>query len=110
MPSPLPRIARLLPLLFVAGLTLPGTAGEAPPAPGEIPLRECLVLPPVGRGGRAPVHADPIEARIVAGRWAPPKAGDAVTSANGAARAWETARPGADGWLQHPALAGGYAS
>src|SRR5690349_5708016 len=107
MAPPLRSIARLLPLFLLAGAALPGRAGPVPG--GEIVLRERLVLPPVGRAGRSPVHVDPVEARIVAGDWTAPKAGEQVPSVGGAARAWTAARAGADGWVQHPALGGGYA-
>src|SRR3954470_20315950 len=109
MAPPLPQIARCAPLFLLACLALPGLAGVAPPA-GEIALRDCLVLPPVGRGGRAPAHVDPVEARIVGGQWTPPEVGDSVQAPGGASREWQTARAGADGWLQDRALAGGYAS
>ena len=54
-------------------------ADEPQPAAEEIPLREALVIKPVGRSGRFAVHTDAIEAQIVAGQWTAPKAGDKVS-------------------------------
>ena len=68
-----------------------------------------LVLSPVGKGGRVPVHTDAVEAEIVAGRWTVPQAGDEVRAPDGAVRKWEAAEPGEDGWLRHEVLQGGYA-
>lgn len=73
--------------------------------PDEIVPGELLVLPPGPRAGRPGDAADPVQAAIVAGRWAPPKAGEAVTPG----RAWQAIRPGGDGSFRHPALRGGYA-
>ncbi|UCG15575.1 MAG: prolyl oligopeptidase family serine peptidase [Phycisphaerales bacterium] len=72
-------------------------------------LSNWLVIEPVGRYGRAAVHTDAIEARIVAGRWSAPKTGDTVALPDGAKRSWQTAAPAEDGWLDHAALRGGYA-
>src|SRR2546421_2225121 len=58
---------------------------------GEIAIRECLVIRPVGQGGRVPVHTDAIEAQMVAGTWKPPKAGDAVSLPDGKSQTWEPA-------------------
>jgi hypothetical protein len=35
------------------------------------------------------VHLDAVEAQVVAGRWLPPKASDAVTLPDGSTRTWE---------------------
>jgi dienelactone hydrolase len=72
-------------------------------------LRDWLVIRLGGRPGRAAVHVDALESQIVAGPWAAPKAGDTVTLPDGSPRTWEAATVGEDGWLNHPALAGGYA-
>jgi dienelactone hydrolase len=63
-----------------------------------------LVIGPVGRHGRAPVHTDPIEAAVVAGRWTAPQAGDKVGE-----QVWQEALPDDNGWLRHDALRRGYA-
>ena len=84
-----------------------GVAGEAEPE--QVP-RQCLVIPSVGRYGRSAVHRDAIEALIVAGKWATPKAGDTVTLPDGSTRAWEPLGAREDGWFEHEALGGGYAA
>ena len=75
---------------------------------GEIKLGDCLVIESVGQSGRAVIHTDAIEARLVAGQWTAPKAGDVVTLPDGATKRWAATQPGKDGWLSHPALEGGY--
>ncbi len=67
------------------------------------------MIPAVGRGGRNPLHRDALEARIVAGDWTPPRAGERLVLPEGGSRTWEAARAGEDGWLEHSALRGGYA-
>ncbi len=82
-------------------------AGDPAPAPrvGEIPLTDGLILTgPVGSAARWPVHTDPVEARIVAGAWAPPKAGDEVTLLDGTKRAWAKVAAGPDGTFPADAL------
>ncbi|MHB1461739.1 MAG: carboxylesterase family protein [Armatimonadota bacterium] len=76
----------------------------------EILLRNCLVVRQVVSANRRSVlHSDPIEALIVAGKWSPPKAGDAVIHPNGTRLNWETVTAGKDGSFHHPAMNGGYA-
>jgi predicted esterase len=70
--------------------------------------REGLVLPPVGQGGRLPVHKDALEAEIVAGRWQPPKVGDMVAAANAKA-IWRQMTAQKDGAFREKELRGGYA-
>jgi pimeloyl-ACP methyl ester carboxylesterase len=70
-------------------------------------LGDCLVIKPVGRYGRAALHLDALEAAIIAGDFAPPKAGDKIKSPAGSEQTWEAASA-KDGALQHPALGGGY--
>jgi dienelactone hydrolase len=96
---------RLLPLLALL-LTVPPTAAAAP---GEIVPGECLVLDPVGRGGRTAVHVDPVEAQIVARRWKAPKAGDTVATASGGTRTWTPLAAKEPGVFESRALQGGYA-
>src|SRR5258708_10575291 len=85
-------------LLFVSlACTLPTLKGDDS-ADKEIVLKDCLVIKAVGQSGRSPVHIDAIEADLVAGRWKPPVAGDAVQVPHGPNRAWEAAP------AHHPAL------
>jgi len=108
------RLVLLPPLcvLTVVTCSLPAGASERntvgrQPAPAG-PVR-WLVLDRVGQYGRAPVHTDPLEADIIAGRWNVPQPGDPVIALDGSVRRWQEATPAADGWLQHEALQGGYA-
>ena len=92
------------------GAGVVGAQTSKPAAGDEITWTECLVLERVGRYGRAAVHTDAVEARIVAGTWAAPQAGDTVTAPDGDAKTWQAVRFGDDGWLNHGALRGGYAT
>lgn len=76
----------------------------------EIVLREGVAIRAGGRGGRTLIPIDLVAARIAAGKWAAPKAGDRLTLPEGGERTWETVRAGNDGWLSGPTLAGGYLS
>jgi dienelactone hydrolase len=76
----------------------------------EITPKEAVVISGVGRGGRVAIHTDAVEAKIVAGTWTTPKAGDTVTLPDGATRAWKTLTPNKDGVFQDDALNSGYAS
>jgi pimeloyl-ACP methyl ester carboxylesterase len=100
------------PLFLVFLLVSPSTPIQATDQPGggakEIVLADCLVIRPVGRSGRSPLHLDAIEAEIVAGRWKAPKVGDKVTLPDGGSQTWEAATAKA-GTLDHAALRGGYA-
>ncbi len=71
-------------------------------------FEDYLVIEPVGRGGRSPVHTDAIEATIVDGSWRTPEPGDAVRIGR-VPRIWQSASAGEDGWLTDDALRGGYA-
>src|SRR4051812_35277889 len=84
-------------------------AGPDGATPDAIELRDALAIPSTGRAGRSPVHADAIEAAIVAGRFVAPKAGDEVKSADGPTRVWKAIKAGDDGSFRDRALAGGYA-
>src|SRR5438874_1736225 len=77
--------------LFLVTLLWPARL-PAEEAPKEILPQEALVLPPVGRYGRGTGNLDPVEAQIVAGKWAAPKAGDAVRLPEGKTAAWESAK------------------
>jgi pimeloyl-ACP methyl ester carboxylesterase len=91
------------------GITFPATPEKSKQSVAEVVLRDGLVLPPVGRFGRSPLHVDALEAEIVAGKWSAPKAGDAVPRPDGSTQKWEPAQAGKDGTLKHAALGGGYA-
>jgi dienelactone hydrolase len=93
---------------LVLALAWPGALPAAEP-PAEIVPREGLVIGALGRSGRTLVPTDALQALIVAGKWAAPKAGDAVTLPGGGTRTWQAAGAGADGWLAQNALRGGYA-
>jgi dienelactone hydrolase len=101
------RLAALSALLLLATPPAPAAApGKL--GPPDVVLNDCLVIPPVGAHGRAPLHVDLIEAALVAGRWKAPRAGDTVTLPGGEVRTWAKARAGKDGAVSHPALRGGY--
>ena len=113
------RAALILTLLFAvasgAGAGGQGAGGAASdqdassPGDSEVPSWQWLVIERVGRGGRAPIHTDAIEAELVAGRWSPPKAGDTVRVSEEAEHTWQEAAPDENGWIRHDALRGGYA-
>jgi hypothetical protein len=109
---PPPRLATSAVLFAcVAGFSAPVLPGagacRADEAPAEVVLGECLVLPPVGRYGRSPLHVDGLEAAVVAGHWKAPRKGDVVRHPDGRDRAWEAATA-KSGELEHTALRGGY--
>lgn len=95
-------LQRVRRLVFVAAFLPWAVLGE------DIVLREGLAVAFGGRMARAPFRTDPVEARIVAGQWQIPSAGDVVELPGGTNRVWErvTAKP--DGTFEHPALRGGY--
>ncbi|HUT24174.1 MAG TPA: hypothetical protein VM492_07530, partial [Sumerlaeia bacterium] len=75
----------------------------------EIVIREGLVIRPLGRFGRAPLHRDPIEKEIVEGAWSAPKQGETLTLPNGETRTWEAIEADEKGWFErHPGLSDGY--
>ncbi len=55
------------------------------------------------------MHTDAIEARIVAGQWAVPHAGDTLAGPDGTERTWKAITADKDGRLADTALEGGYA-
>jgi pimeloyl-ACP methyl ester carboxylesterase len=77
--------------------------------PAEIVLRDYLVIGQVGTYGRAPLHIDRLEAQLVKGAWPLPKAGETITSPQGAIHKWEPVLADEDGTLSNSALRGGYA-
>ncbi len=72
-------------------------------------LSECLVLPPVGRAGRAAVLSDALDAKLATGQWTAPKAGDEARAPGGEARKWTPLKVAANGSFEHAGLRGGYA-
>ena len=81
--------------------------GSEPPR--EITLRNALVLPPMGRGGRVAVPVDPLGAKIAAGTWTAPKAGDTFALPGGGSRTWDKLEANKDGLFQSRTLQGGAA-
>jgi dienelactone hydrolase len=103
------RFAYLLLPLFAIPAFVEADQPDALARPSaQMAPREGLVLPPVGQGGRLPVHKDALEAEIVAGRWLPPKAGDVVAAGNAKA-VWRPMTAQKDGTFREKELRGGYA-
>ena len=108
-----PILFALKPLLFLAlvsNLALPAVAQTAAPAAGEIVPTQCLVLDPMGRSGRGPLHLDSIESEFVHGRSVEPKAGDKVVRADGRDVVWTLLTVDKEGVFKSRALQGGYAA
>lgn len=89
---------RRLPALLLLALATTTQAAE------PIVVREGLVLPGGGRRGgrREAIPTDPIVARVVAGTWAMPKAGDALDADDGRGRKWAAIQAEADGFHVPP--------
>lgn len=85
-----------------------GQTSQPTSQPGEIVIREALVLEPAGKSGRIPFPIDPIQAQVAAGAWRAPRAGDKVTKAGGGEVAWQKATADEKGEFSGPALRGGY--
>ena len=73
---------------------------------GEGVFRQGLVITSVGRYGRNPFHIDPVEAKLVKGEWAAPRAGDVITGPEGAERKWQVAMANAEGVFTNAASSG----
>lgn len=72
---------------------VPAAAEPTGPVFREIAaLTKGVRLPAVGSKGRTAIHRDPIEARLVRGTWAPPKAGETVVTADGTTKTWVEAK------------------
>jgi poly(3-hydroxybutyrate) depolymerase len=99
-------------LVGLLTVSLPADEPKSPqPTPAKVQVSipaEGLVLARVGVYGRRPFHTDALEARIVTGKWTPPKAGDQIQLPDSSTRKWETIHAGADGSFAHSALNGGY--
>jgi dienelactone hydrolase len=61
-----------------------------------------------GRSQREPLHSDAVEARLVAGNFAWPQAGDLLTLPDGKRLQWTAGRVDEKGWLTRDSLRGGY--
>ncbi len=98
-------------LLPVAGilLLLSAPAFAQPPSSPALALRECLVLKLEVKGGRIPLHNDPIEAQLISDSWKPPHNGQSVAFPNGKTSAWKRLEANSGGRIQNEALEGGYA-
>lgn len=70
--------------------------------------RQALFLAGAGSGGRAPLPVDPLVAKLVAGMWVPPKAGDSFAEPNGRSSQWEKLDGDANGRFVLPARHRGY--
>lgn len=60
----------------------------APAAEKEIVLREGLLIKRTGQAGRSAFHTDALEAKLVAGQWTTPHAGDTLSLPNGSNATW----------------------
>lgn len=78
-------------------------------AGAPIPIVDALAVGGVARGGRLPVAADGVLAKIVDGSLGTPTDGAAVARPGGGESSWKAIRANADGWLEDAALRGGYA-
>ncbi|WP_152054291.1 carboxylesterase family protein [Tautonia marina] len=96
------------PAILAALLTVLTASTAGAEDSGAIEIRDALALPGVSRGGRSPVHVDPIEAQIVAGDWSMPHPGDEVTLPDGQSRTWQAVSANEDGWFQGRELRGSY--
>ena len=94
-------------VLLSAHLSVPTRAEEF--SSENLVLSEYLVIPPVGRYGRVPIHLDPMHSAIVRGTWKTPKAEDSFVGHGGRALTWNAVKGDPTGWLEHSSLRGGYA-
>ncbi len=79
------------------------------PDPAPIVVREALAIGAPSRRGRSALYADPIEASIARGAFAPPAAGDKVSATDGSERTWSQVTADDDGWFASREFRGGYA-
>ncbi len=77
-------------------------------AESDIVLREGVAVATGGRMVRTPFHVDAVEARIVAGDWTLPAAGEMLALPDGDSKPWEKVVAKEDGDFEHAALRGGY--
>lgn len=71
-----------------------------------ITIRDGLVIRPGGRGGRNPIHTDPIEEKIVRGKWKAPSEGEALNIDSGEERKWTAATADQQNTFTNAALRG----
>lgn len=95
-------------LVLWQNLTLAAENPVTPPPP--ILLKQGLAIKGVGRTGRSPVRTDAVEALLVGGNWASPKAGDTLELAGGTNQTWTVIEANADGSFDQQGLRGGYLS
>ncbi len=86
----------------------PAAPAAAPTPDPAIVLREGLRLPAVGSKKPTAIHRDPVEARLVRGTWAPPKAGETVVAADGETKTWAAAKANEKGGIRGRRLHGGH--
>src|SRR3954471_24560989 len=86
-------------------------AAPAQTRPGDILTDHCLVISPIGAGGRSPTFTDPIEAQIVAGTFKVPKESDELprTDRPGAPLVWKKLTAKEPGVFEGDSLGRGYA-
>jgi dienelactone hydrolase len=99
------RRAALLGVALVLGG--PAAAGQDGGPPGPRIVEWLVCDPPPPQRGRV-FYADPVEQRLIDGRFEPPTRGQAEPLGNGAVAHWTPASPDGDGWLSGRALVGGY--
>ena len=95
-------------VLVSAALTCSHAQTTPPPAADIVP-KECLVISQVVQAGRSAIHRDAVEARIVAGTWKTPVAGETLTLPSGAAQTWTLLTAEKDGAFRGRGLNNGYA-
>ncbi|MBI9016714.1 MAG: prolyl oligopeptidase family serine peptidase [Phycisphaerae bacterium] len=72
-----------------------------------IELKQGLLLGRIARGGRSPVHTDPIEAAIIDGTFTAPKEGDFITVGEREI-SWAAISVDEQGWFSGRGVGGGY--
>lgn len=77
--------------------------------PSEIVFDRCLVIGQIGEFTRNALHTDAVEALIVSGAWTAPQDGQTVKTPGGESK-WGALQADKDGWFDHEAFRGGYAS
>lgn len=105
-----------LALLISALAGLPDAAGSTPAVADDIVLAKALVVAFPEGSCQLVLPYDPVEARLITGRWAPPRAGETLVlsaapqgAALGRSSVWEAVTANDKGWFEHKALSCGYA-
>lgn len=98
-------VARLLMLAAAVLVPLRGAWAQG----GEIIPARALVLGPLERQARTPVHTDPVELSIVSGTWRSPSPGDEVALPGAQRHAWKEITSDGKGSFKEEALGAGYA-